>query len=302
MQTDYIYERFDFTLEKYRLEQAPDPTQLSLLEIFEQYREFKSYALKPSSMKNLTTVYRKLHSIPKTVLRHPKHIRTWLVEQNSHEQARRCLMQLSAAYDWAMEQELAPEPNPFKKFKRLKRQSDAHPDPFNIFERDLIITTFESKCPDFANFVKFLFFTGCRPSEACGLRWENVRQRELIFCEAVVEGKHHKGTKTKNFRKFPINEQLEEILSTQSQDYPTVFISEKKKTIDMHNFTTRIWKPLLKTLPIKYRGCYHCRHTFITLCLEAGIPIQQVATWVGNSPEIILRHYAGLTRTDVPEL
>lgn len=304
MQSDYIYERFDFSLEKYRLETAPQDDQLSFLELFIQYRDFKSHVLKPSSMKNLTTVLHKLESMPKTVLKSSHNIRTWLTEQNNQEQARRCLMQLSASYDWGIEQELVSEPNPFKKFKRLKRVHDPEPDPFTIFERDLIIQTFENCRPDFANFVKFLFFTGCRPSEACGLRWQNVDliNSKIIFCEAVVEGKRQQGTKTSASRNFPINSQLLEILNPQQKINDIVFLSEKEKAIDLHNFSSRIWKPLLKTLPIRYRGCYHCRHTFITLCLDIGIPVQQVANWVGNSPEILLRHYAGLTRSEVPEL
>ena len=47
---------------------------------------------------------------------------------------------------------------------------------------------------------------------------------------------------------------------------------------------------------------YNTRHTFITLCISAGVPISDIASWVGNSPEIILKHYAGLTKTEVPEL
>ncbi len=38
MQSDYIYERFDFTLDKYRLETAPENEQQSMLEIFQQFK------------------------------------------------------------------------------------------------------------------------------------------------------------------------------------------------------------------------------------------------------------------------
>ena len=129
-----------------------------------------------------------------------------------------------------------------------------------------------------------------------------MRSRKILFCEVIVERKRQKGTKTKQVRTFPINDQLMEILSNQQTYDEKVFLSKKEKAIDLHNFTARVWRPLVKTLPLRYRGCYHCRHTFITLCLDIGIPIRQVASWVGNSPEIILKHYAGLTRSEVPEL
>lgn len=38
---------------------------------------------------------------------------------------------------------------------------------------------------------------------------------------------------------------------------------------------------------------YQTRHTFITLALDNGLDAKDVARLVGNSPEIIYRHYAG---------
>jgi integrase len=53
----------------------------------------------------------------------------------------------------------------------------------------------------------------------------------------------------------------------------------------------------------EYRNPYQTRHTFITLCLESDIDAKDVAKWVGNSPEIVYRHYAGNKRDlQVPEL
>jgi integrase len=53
----------------------------------------------------------------------------------------------------------------------------------------------------------------------------------------------------------------------------------------------------------RYRTQYNTRHTFITMCLEAGVSVKQVADWVGNSPETIMKHYAGtIARVQVPEL
>jgi integrase len=256
-------------------------------------------------MKNLITVKGKLEKMPEPVLKSGKNIKAWLVEQNTEEQARRCLMQLKACCDWAIEQELMVE-NPFTTLKRLKRSHDHEhePNPFSLKERDLIIETFETLQPYYLNFVKFLFFTGCRPSEACALKWENIyfEEKYFVFCESLVEGHWSNSLKTQSQRRFPINEQLNIILLSQKQEYPTVFTSVKGNPIDLHNFANKVWSPLLKNLSIEYRGCYHCRHTFITLCLDSNVPIQQVAKWVGNSPEIILRHYAGLTKTEVPVL
>jgi hypothetical protein len=38
------------------------------------------------------------------------------------------------------------------------------------------------------------------------------------------------------------------------------------------------------------------------MALEKGVTVVQVAKWVGNSPEIIMKHYAGTIRQiQVPE-
>jgi integrase len=62
------------------------------------------------------------------------------------------------------------------------------------------------------------------------------------------------------------------------------------------SFRKNVWKPILKGLGIKYRKTYQTRHTFITLALEHGLDAKDVARLVGNSPEVIYRHYAGNKR------
>ena len=80
-----------------------------------------------------------------------------------------------------------------------------------------------------------------------------------------------------------------------------VFPSPRGVVIDSHNFLNRFWKPvvdgLVKAGKIeKYMPQYNIRHTFITLALENGLDAKDVARLVGNSPEIIYRHYAGNKR------
>jgi integrase len=57
----------------------------------------------------------------------------------------------------------------------------------------------------------------------------------------------------------------------------------------------RTWRPVLEELVDEnkireYLPLKHCRHTFITLALEAGIEVKDVAALVGNSPDVIYRH------------
>ncbi len=68
-------------------------------------------------------------------------------------------------------------------------------------------------------------------------------------------------------------------------------------SIDSHNALNRTWRPVLEELVDEsqireYLPLKHCRHTFITLALEAGIEVKDVAALVGNSSDVIYRHYA----------
>lgn len=307
MESDYIYGRFDFSLDKYRFEPVPKNEELSLLDLFTQYISFKSRLLKHSSLRDLDLVKRRIEAMPKNISVSAEKVKSWLIETTTQDQARRILMQITACFDWGIEQKLISD-NPYKKLKKFKNNYNSNqPNPFTVKERDLIIKTFEDKHPELANFVKFLFFTGCRPSEAIGLKWINVNLEEkyLMICEVFVNGYWEASTKTNSDRKIPINSQVYSILENiehKPSKYGTVFVSPKGLPLSLHNFTNKVWTPLIKELSIKPRGCYHCRHTFITLCLDAGVPIQQVASWAGNSPDIILRYYAGLTRTEIPSL
>jgi integrase len=82
-----------------------------------------------------------------------------------------------------------------------------------------------------------------------------------------------------------------------------VFPSPKNKPIDINNFRNRTWSTVLKGLKIEYRKLYQTRHTFITYALETGkLDAKDVARLVGNSPEVIYKHYAGKKRKlEVPE-
>lgn len=307
---DIIYDRFDTTLERYKIEAFVSTTKIEpvskfdLITIFKNYVEFKKKHLAPSSCHNYPTIMHKLEKMPQEVIKSAQKIKNWLLQTTTQEQARRTLMKLSAACDFAIEQELLEE-NPFAKLKPIKKKSSSVPDAFTEHEKNLIIEGFKEHDNFFLNFVQFLFLTGCRPSEASALRWANVDliDNSVLFCEAFVEGQLQKRTKTGKNRKFPINNQLKDLLLSQlqySQEYELVFPSRQGSFINITNFSRKHWKPVLLQLNIRFRGCYHCRHTFITHCLLKAIPLHQVASWVGNSPEVLLKHYASVVQMNVP--
>lgn len=109
------------------------------------------------------------------------------------------------------------------------------------------------------------------------------------------------------------------LLSIRPADYQPddlVFTSPTGLPINNVRFSNQVWKggrngsknykgivtQLVKEDKVeRYRCPYTTRHTFITMALEAGVTVPQVAKLVGNSPEVTMRHYAGnLLKMEVP--
>lgn len=311
IESDLVLERFDPTLLRYKpiYPTSPKDSGELLGELWQQYTLFKSKVLSPSSLKDFKRVANHIQRLPSQSLARPKVITHYLLDNLSPDTARRVIMQLNACCEWAVDREII-RANPFKGVRSLKVSSRRSINPFTAQERDLIIESFEREPQHqpYAAFVRFLFLTGCRTSEAVGLQWQHIDPLTsvILFQDAVVEGQRQRNTKTRKIRKFPVNKTLKKLLTTIQPPRPDpqspVFADSQGGLVRPNNFLRRHWQPVVKNLPIPYRPQFNTRHTFITLCLEEKIPIAQVAAWVGNSPKVILDHYAGLTRSEVPEL
>jgi integrase len=274
---------------------------VQLLSLWDQYAAFKAESLSQTTIgKDFRRIRNHIQDLATQELDNAIAIQDYLQSRVTPNTARRILVQLNACCNWAVKRSLLSL-NPFTGMARtIKVVKEDEIDPFTREEMISIIQGFEND-PYYAHytpFVKFLFLTGCRTSEAIGLCWKHIAQDSsfIWFVEAVVEG-YRKDTKTKRKRKFPCNESLQSLLDSIHlekihPDAP-IFPSPKGKLIDSHNFLNRAWTKVLEKQGIRYRCQYQTRHTFITNCIEQGIPIPQIARWVGNSPEVILRHYAG---------
>lgn len=309
---DIAFERFDPTLEKYKFStfniQREDIP--SLHDLWAKYKACKSKFLSTTTIqKDFKRVENHIINLPTQKLHDARKIRKYLIENLSTGTAKKILMELKACCKWALEEELISS-NPFATLPPIRGKSPKKPiHPFTREERDLIITAFEEH-PTwhyYAPLVRFFFFTGCRTSEAVGLQWKHLNSdlTSITFSEALVQGGIRKDTKTHTIRRFPINSQLRQLLLSLRPNNPTpdtpVFISPQGLPIDAHNFLNRAWRGVLQDLPITYRPQYNTRHSFISLCLESGVQVVQVASWVGNSPKTIWNHYAGLVSSaEVP--
>ncbi len=331
IEKDILAGYFDSTLAKYKPQthltvvEAIKPA-ITLSELWDKYTEYRKPQIAETTLRiQYAAVRNHIAKLPTKDLTDAIEIRDFLVANLSNDAARRTLTQLSACCEWACESSLVSN-NPFhgmaKKIQVVKDETDTI-DPFTAEERDTIIAAFEQHpCYSYyAPFVKFLFMTGCRTGEAVGLRWEHISPdcKTITFCESVSSQlKIRKDCKTHKTRKFPCNAPLRALLlSIKPNNYDPeslVFPSKRGGVIRSGHFIDNAWKgrsdrgdgivmQLAKEGKItRYRTQYNTRHTFITLCLEARVPVAQVAAWVGNSPKVIWEHYAGLIQGEVPPL
>lgn len=315
IEADIAYERFDFTLSSYKLQvgdsevQKNEPEKLDLVKLWERYVNYRKPQVSLSTVANqYAAVTSHLNKIPDTSVEKAAEVRDWLINQLTLDAAKRTLVQLNACCKWAMKSKILPC-NPFDGMANEIKVRKANLDginPFTPLERQAIIEAF-SNTP-YSLLVKFLFLTGCRTGEAVGLKWKyiSVDCRYITFAESLSGQKRFvTDTKTHKSRKFPCNKQLQTLLREIKPNQPSpealVFDIGPIRTFQDH------WKKRVKALVSEgklesYRSQYNTRHTFITNCLEAGVSVVQIAKWAGNSPEIIMKHYAGIIKqVEVPE-
>ena len=328
IELDILCNNFDITLERYKPQSQQDiftpsasdketspESYVSLADLWDSYTEYKKSSLSPSTLaKDYKKIYRCINvHLPVKTLDKAVAIRDWLIANRSPLSAKKIMTQFCACCNWAVKSQLIDD-NPFEGMAsdiKLPKGDSQETDinPFSVEERDRIIQGFKENryYAHYAPLIEFLFITGCRPSEAVGLQWKHISKdfTYIRFEQAVVISESgltcKPGLKTQKKRIFPINNRLASFLKSiqpvERSGEAKVFPSPEGKWIDVQNLGRRAWKGILETLDdVEYRKLYQTRHTFITMALKNGVDVKDLAKMVGNSPEIIYRHYAGQSR------
>lgn len=325
MEVDFLGGYFDASLAKY-INVAQSPLlAITIPEIYLEYINYRKNQVSPSTWKcTYQNTLNHLIACPYKLLSESLKLKDWAIQNRTLDTAKRILVQINAACEWALERSIISN-NPFKgKIKIKSKKSKPKIHPFSLDEKNKIIRGFEQseKFADLLPIIKFFFLTGCRTGEALALQWKHIKgdRSTIRFEEVIVLGEggasRKIGTKQSAGRDFPCNEQLKNLLlsirSDKRQGTQAVFTRTDGSPISHQDLRTA-WYGRTKALGIvkqladdglieNYRPQYNTRHTMISQCLEAGIAPTQIAEWVGNSAEIIFCNYAGIVnKASVPE-
>jgi integrase len=133
--------------------------------------------------------------------------------------------------------------------------------------------------PHLGAYALFMFLTGCRPSEALNLRWEDI---SLNGCTALI-----RETKVSTERSAHLPTSLITALANipRVNDRP-VFVYRK------YDDMMWLWKETIKRAKIQRLTPHCCRHGFATELLRAGVDVVTVA-WLGgwSSPAEVFKTY-----------
>ncbi len=236
----------------------------------------------------------------------------------------RALITFSRFFKWAVRTERSTI-NPFAGIAQLpepRSSSIVHCTPE---EREEIIgLARETGWPDWLA-VPVAFYTGMRREEVARLRWPDVRFAEgLIVVDKTKTGKSR--VLPLNAK---LEELLDAIPESARRGYVVTIPNEFDRVARLENLTRKIEKAkrsalltewgLEKPLPSRskeYRkalaqwkaamkeraremdaaleriGWNPFRHTFGSLLAQAGVSIDKISAWMGNTPEVCRRHYA----------
>lgn len=157
-------------------------------------------------------------------------------------------------------------------------------------------------------FMAFLMFTGLRPCEIYGLRWEDIDfdrleltiNRDLVFISG--EGILGEPKTEESQRTIPFDQALLRYLSPIHTSGFIIHMSGKGRE-DEH-FTEQaadnMWRRIKKHIDVHGMTPYMARHTYATNMNKAGVPIKTAMSMMGHKDErMLLRRY---THTDNEDL
>lgn len=201
---------FDLTLKKYKIDQQRF-TKTTVSKLFEQFTAEKAKDVTPKTIEKYRATLGYLnryfgdtpaHSVDSSKAEDfARHLHE---KRLSLDQCKRRLEELKACWNWAIAKNSIEPTNPWTEVaKRVKVPPKQKPKPFTKKEIEQIEQGFRSDrhYSYYADFVQFLFGTGCRTGEAIGLKWKHISDNcSSVWIGESVSRRIRKSTKTNRDR------------------------------------------------------------------------------------------------------
>ena len=145
---------------------------------------------------------------------------------------------------------------------------------------------------DCADFLRGLAFTGCRKSEAAGIKWRDL---DFAVGEIVVRGDAVTGTKNWSVRRVPmipdartLFQRMRDKRADESPNDKVFRVNEAQNAINS----------AVRKLSLPRITHHDLRHLFATIGIEAGVDIPTVSRWLGHKDggALAMKTYGHLRR------
>lgn len=283
---------------------------LTLMDAWDQFVSERSISLAATS---LTSDYRQakkwLSRCPHQDFENDgRKILTWLLQQQPTQSARRVAMYLKSLYRWASQEDIRLiDRNPILTFRMPKApQKDEEVIVIPRKEVNLVMVALSAKQTyrktNWALYAEFMLQTAMRTGEVRALMWDDIKDNKILVHRnyTLTHGLKH-STKTNKKRWVPLNDKCQEIIS--QLDRQSEFIFPWDRLAYQSYFRKKMLQLKQAELVSHVYRPYDLRHTAISRWIEANIPVAQVASWAGNTADVIWKHYANTTQEyEIPNL
>lgn len=171
---------------------------------------------------------------------------------------------------------------------------DSQVDPFSL---DEIYALLEKTDGYKFNFIGIMAFSGARPGELIGLKWDDVDFKNELFKikRTMIRGKLGYPKTRSSIRTIPMAPGVKEYFQSQyllTNGYSSnmVFLNSSNKPFYSHDVIAKQFKSLLDANDRRY--LYQLRHSFGSLMISNGESIPEISRIMGHkTPDITMKIY-----------